>query len=108
MGLISKSCLFFVVTDDLIGRLFLEVEFFGSFSSAGSVSHNFLLFVHFFNKFRSFRITFGIDSFVQLTGVEILGKLRLFSLLVSDDVESGSGFGFVEGVVVIECRHDLF
>lgn len=98
----------FVVADDLIGRLFLEVEFFGSFSSACSVLHDFLLFVHFFNKLRSFRIAFRIDSLVQLTGVEILAELSFFSFLVSDNMESGSRFCLGEVVVIGEGRHDLF
>ena len=98
----------FIIADNLVSRLFLEVEFLSSSSSACSVLHDFLLFIHCLNKLRSLRVAFWIDSFVHLTRIEILVQLSLLSLLVSNDMESGSGFSFEEIVVVFDGRHDFF
>lgn len=98
----------FIIADNLVSRLFLEVEFLSSSSSACSVLHDFLLFIHCLNKLRSLRVAFWIDSFVHLTRIEILVQLSLLSLLVSNDMESGSGFSFEEIVVVSDSRHDFF
>ena len=97
-----------VVADNSEGGLFFEVEFLGSFSSAHSVLHYFLFFVHCADEFRLFGFAFGVDLLVELTGIEILFELFFFSFMVSEDGVSGTGFFFVGGGEVSDGRHVVF
>lgn len=97
-----------VVADDLVCGLFFEVELLGSFSSACPVLHDSLFIIHLFDEFRSLGVAFRVDSFIQLTLVEIFVELSFLSFLVSENMEPGSRLGLFNSNVLSDSRHDSF